>query len=251
MINIDSMRALFLAMSYSGQRLATGTGFMTKCDGRWMLITNRHNVTGRHQGTGECLDKVYSAVPNELTVYVPVMMPVDRPAPPKDEHGAPGWRAIRLPLYGEDGASSWVEHPELEGAADMVALPFRVENDMLPMGYTGWWEQSQVTLSPADRVNVIGFPFGLSGTGKFGIWVTGFVASEPDLNFNGLPVFLIDARTRKGQSGSPVTANGQLLGIYSGRINEESDLGMVWKATEIAKLVQHAASLSALWADVD
>jgi hypothetical protein len=63
------------------------------------------------------------------------------------------------------------------------------------------------------------------------------------------PMFLIDARTRKGQSGSAVMrhrpdrtvnvgadgnlqrnfgAQSQLLGLYSGRTSDESDLGFVW-----------------------
>ena len=73
-----------------------------------------------------------------------------------------------------------------------------------------------------------------------------------------LPIFLIDCRARPGQSGSPVVAyrsGGSVVledgttvvvsggpvhrffGIYSGRINEKSDLGLVWKAQAIRELV--------------
>jgi hypothetical protein len=71
------------------------------------------------------------------------------------------------------------------------------------------------------------------------------------------PTFLIDCRSRQGQSGSAVIShrNGgsvamtdgstsifggpvtRFLGIYSGRVNAESDLGIVWKASAIAELV--------------
>jgi hypothetical protein len=34
--------------------------------------------------------------------------------------------------------------------------------------------------------------------------------------------------------GGPVT---RFLGIYSGRVNDQSDLGLVWKAPAIAELV--------------
>ncbi|MFT2214699.1 hypothetical protein ACLJYM_22860 [Rhizobium giardinii] len=65
------------------------------------------------------------------------------------------------------------------------------------------------------------------------------------MDYNDLPQFLVDCRTRPGQSGSPVVAvrngmihrkNGniemggyasELLGIYSGRISENSDIGIV------------------------
>jgi len=85
------------------------------------------------------------------------------------------------------------------------------------------------------------------------------MASEPDINFGNLPVFLIDCRSRQGQSGSAVIAyrrggmvamaNGgsaafggpvyKFLGIYSGRINQESDLGIVWKASAIKELIDN------------
>jgi hypothetical protein len=106
-------------------------------------------------------------------------------------------------------------------------------------------------------VSVVGFPFGKTGGGSLGIWATGFMASEPSVDYDGLPVFLIDCRSRQGQSGSPVIAyrsggmvamadggsaafSGavcRFLGIYSGRINAESDLGIVWKASAIKELV--------------
>ena len=109
----------------------------------------------------------------------------------------------------------------------------------------------------ADVVSVVGFPFGIAGGGSLAIWATGFIASEPDINYKDLPVFLIDSRSRPGQSGSPVVAhrNGgpvllednsthvfaepvtRFLGVYSGRINQESDLGMVWKADALTALI--------------
>jgi hypothetical protein len=79
----------------------------------------------------------------------------------------------------------------------------------------------------------------------FPAWTRGSIASEPDLPVDGLPLMLIDARTRHGQSGSPVIlhsgrtettvfTNGSLiadgqehaewLGVYSDRTDSESDL---------------------------
>ena len=76
-------------------------------------------------------------------------------------------------------------------------------------------------------------------------------------------MFLIDCRTRKGQSGSPVIRyrNGggyvahdndievvsplsQFLGVYSGRINEDSDLGTVWKSHLVSELLVYASALA-------
>lgn len=88
--------------------------------------------------------------------------------------------------------------------------------------------------------------------------MTGFIATEPDLDYDRLPMFLIDCRTRKGNSGSPVIAHRdpgphlmddgtmtiwgtpvhRMMGIYSGRMNEESDIGMVWKASALQELIE-------------
>jgi hypothetical protein len=85
----------------------------------------------------------------------------------------------------------------------------------------------------------------------------GAMASEPSIDFDNKPCFLIDARTRQGQSGSPVitfTSGGfvtktdgvaavvtgqhyDLLGVYSGRINEQSDLGKVWKVRALREII--------------
>jgi len=111
----------------------------------------------------------------------------------------------------------------------------------------------------ADFVNIVGFPFGVTAAGAIAIWTKGAIASEPEIDFDMRPCFLIDARTRQGQSGSPVIAYSpggptvmedgslailtgtavNLLGIYSGRINKESDLGMVWKPRAIQDIVEN------------
>jgi hypothetical protein len=97
-------------------------------------------------------------------------------------------------------------------------------------------------------LSIIGFPFGDTGGGWLPIWVQGWVASEPEVDLYGLPLFLVDSRTRPGQSGSPVIAYSpgpptalmgsvsmagrpyeRFVGVYSGRLNDESDIGRVWK----------------------
>jgi hypothetical protein len=115
-------------------------------------------------------------------------------------------------------------------------------------------------LGPADIVSVVGFPFAIQAGATFAVWATGFLASEPAVDYAALPMLLIDCRTRPGQSGSAVIAHrsglslhtvqgGAVLlpgtatmfvGIYSGRVNEEADLGMVWKASAVQAIVGSA-----------
>lgn len=242
-LKAESLMSLFLQMRFNGVALASGTGFFVEYSERWWLITNRHNVTGRNQA-GECLDKQNAAVPNELTVYVPAFMPPSgEPDPESYDHDiGPGWRPIQIRLYDQNEQPKWIEHPELNERADFVALEFEPFELMVKKSYRPLPESCASVLQPSDRVSIIGFPFGFSGTGKFGIWVSGAVASEPLLDYGDLPVFLIDARTRPGQSGSPVLSEkGVFQGIYSGRIHRDSDLGMVWKASAVWELVRYAA----------
>lgn len=157
-----------------------------------------------------------------------------------------------------NGAPRWREHPALGAKADFVALPLTDLTDVELYPYDLANPGPAIFVGPADVLSVIGFPFGITAGGAFGVWATGFLASEPDVDYNGLPIVLIDCRSRQGQSGSPVIAyrsggmvamaDGKsaafggpvwkFLGIYSGRINAQSDLGIVWKAAAIKQLVQ-------------
>ena len=134
-----------------------------------------------------------------------------------------------------------------------LAIDLPAEFDLYPIDITT--PKQEIAISPAENVSVLGFPMGKAAGGLFPIWVSGFIASEPDINYGDLPIFLIDCRTKQGQSGSPVftikwgmvnyknggTALGQnaieFLGIYSGRIDKDSDIGMVWKRRAIEELI--------------
>jgi hypothetical protein len=228
-------------MQSRGTPISNGTAFVMQAPRCPILITNRHNVTGCRQDTGQPLF-ANGNVPDSMVIT-------------HNRKGHLGeWIQRTEPLY--DGETPrWKEHPTLGKEADFVALPLTQLDDveLFPYDVTG----ARILVGPADIVSVIGFPFGLQAGGSLAVWATGFVASEPDINFRGLPLFLIDCRSRPGQSGSAVIAyrNGgaihmedgstaiiskpvwRLLGIYSGRINEQSDLGFVWKTNAVKELV--------------
>jgi hypothetical protein len=238
-----SAQSLFIQMQFNGQVLSSGTAFLVAGRTGPILITNRHNVTGRHQETGQPLSKT-GGVPNELLIL-------------HNQRGQLGrWLARVEPLYADD-VPLWVEHPALKERADFVALPLTAVDDVEVYPYDPANPGVRLRVAPAGIVSVIGFPFGIRAGGGLPVWATGFYASEPDIDYADLPIFLIDCRTRPGQSGSPVIAFGsggmaamddgstavfdkafwRFLGIYSGRIHAESDLGIVWKASAIAELV--------------
>lgn len=239
-----SVQSLFIQMSFNGQPLATGTGFVVESKGGPVLMTNRHNVTGRHQQTGLPLSKT-GGIPNEVQILHNVK-------------GKLGWWASKTErLLAANGSSLWKEHPKLGSRADFVALPLTDTADVELYPYDLANTGPDLAVGPAEVCSVVGFPFGMQAGGSLAVWATGFIASELDIDLDNLPIFLIDCRSRQGQSGSAVIAhrNGgsfgmkdgstaiftgpvtKFLGIYSGRVSEESDLGIVWKASAITELV--------------
>jgi Trypsin-like peptidase domain len=234
-------------MMFNNQRVASGTAFVVQGQKDPLLITNRHNVTGRHQETGAPLDKKHGAIPNALEVLHNV------------EGKLGNWQKKREPLFNADGSPRWIEHPKYGAKADFVAVPLTQVQDVELIPFDPANPGSNIAIGPTSTVSVIGYPFGLlTGGPPLGIWATGFVASVPDVDaIGGMPTMLIDCKTRQGQSGSPVLAYREggavsltggsvgifdgpvqrFLGVYGGRITGESDLGVVWKASATAELV--------------
>jgi hypothetical protein len=251
-LEIPTMKSLYVEMRFQETLLSSGTAFLVANDqsSHCALITNRHNVTGRHQETGECLDKKHCATPDNILIYFH-KTPLDLGE----------WACIKLPLYKDNGEPWWIEHPRFGASADLVALNLRWGSDVHKMPYYLKTNKDRVHLvvRPAETISVIGFPFGLSSTGRFPIWATGFMAQELGIVNPDNQSFLIDCRTRQGQSGSPViayrtntftviendkistkmsggSAAWEFLGIYSGRVNPESDLGRVWHVSAIEEV---------------
>jgi hypothetical protein len=173
------------------------------------------------------------------------------------------WKSIPQKLLKGDGSAAWLEHPRWGRRVDVVALPLGNLSDELELHpYQLDSSAMQLRTQVSEFVNIIGFPFGRTAGGVFAIWTKGAIASELDVDFDDLPCFLIDARTREGQSGSPVIAYSpggpttmadgslafmqgpiaNLLGVYSGRINEESDLGVVWKVSVINEILENGVA---------
>lgn len=247
-ININSLKSIYISSLFDNTELATATGFLISKDDSVYLITNRHVVTGRDNQTGKCLDKINAATPNKLNIWIPYKL--------NQEYKC---STMCYDLYDINDNPLWLEHPIYKNKVDVVALKL---DNLKPNEFChslNCFYEPIVT----ENVFIIGYPFGYNvrpKDAKYAIWSTGIVASDPDLDLeiNGeqLPAFLVDAKTRKGQSGSPViyySANGfsrykdgfgvfagpvtYELGIYSGRINVDSDLGYVWKWRLISEIL--------------
>jgi hypothetical protein len=234
-------------MKFDGRPLGDATAFIVRTSRGPLLLTNRHNFTGRHQDTGDLISTT-GGIPNEVTIFHNA----------QDRLGS--WVPRTESLLSSE-QPLWLEHPTLGSSADFVALPLTSLVGVAVYPYDPARPGPLILVEPSDVVSVVGFPFGKSTGGKFAIWATGFVASEIEIPSD--PTFLIDCRSRQGQSGSPVIAyrsagmiphtgginitgapSTRFIGIYSGRINRESDLGIVWKARVIDELVKHYESLA-------
>jgi S1-C subfamily serine protease len=228
-ISPPSCQSLYLESWRDSLRLANATGFVVKSkDGSPYLITNRHVVVG------------VNAFPTHLKIS-------------HNSNTGLGSFVVKTEPIFINNQQLWHEHPTWGDRADVVAVALADLGDVVLRPYE-LDVAHQNKISCADLVHVVGFPFGVKTAPSFAIWATGFVASEPQIPHGGDPLFLIDCRTRPGQSGSAVISRvddrgGEkprdlgydLLGVYSGRINAESDLGKVWNVHVISELIEYAS----------
>lgn len=254
-IEPPTTKSVLIRMSFGDTTAANGTGFIVLARpvkdssmGEYFLVTARHNFTGKRQGDNTNLSDT-GILPDKVTIFHHSCLGLGR------------WVEIEQPLIDpEDGCPLWIEHPIGKEKYDIAALKIDMKKNMLlstnfnPSKQTLYYDTHRTYDSMnsfcSSQVSVIGFPFGMGSSGVFPVWLTGWIASEMDLSFGGNPAFLIDCRTRKGCSGAPVityskggyrddygsyfTADDggpciQPLGLYSGRVRDDADIGIVWK----------------------
>lgn len=243
---------LHMAFRETDSVLSSGTGFIYRKHDANYLITNWHNVSGRHPTTGECLSPTL-AVPDVIVTYFRCK---DNPAQCLREN---------LVLYNDLDMQHpvWYEHPFHGNKVDVVAIPLSSELEdrfkFYPISSVKF--DSQFKLKVSDDAFVIGYPFSDSLCLELPIWKRASIASEPDVDIGQLPKILIDTATRSGLSGSPVVmqrtglhgASGgkmtgaeiigtirDFIGVYSGRIGADelkAQLGIVWRAAVIDEII--------------
>ena len=199
--------------------IATGTGFFYELDGDWFLITNWHNLSGRHFLTKGSL------VPNgRFPIFIKAKFA--RYIIPAEAFTTV---ATRIDIY-EDYQPLWFEHPELSSACDLIALPVTRPQDCPPFMHNAAnrISETRVPLEPGVTVFIIGFPRSISVFVGLPLWKSGYVASEPHYDvtlggdiseFGGLqggktiPAFFVDAQTREGMSAPQYSLHIQEAGI--------------------------------------
>lgn len=231
------------------------TGFFWRKNEKSFLVTNWHNVTGRHFENKKPLDTKESLIPNQAFCEYYI----------EETNGSVTdifLHNFTLPLFPEkkfENQPFWYEHPKEE--VDIVVFPIDISRmkQNWRMVYANEFD-CDAKIEVAQNVFILGYPKNISA-GGFPVWKRGSIASEPEINaYLGKRCLLVDTATKEGMSGAPVfyiESNGiyrnehgglcvgskpvkKFLGIYSGRLGKnefEAQLGIVWKKEIIEEII--------------
>lgn len=239
-----SMSTFLLEMRRDERTLARGTCLTVSHGGRWFLVTNRHNVTGRNQYTDQPINR-HGAVPDRLLLCLPTPDLGNR------------WWGHAVALYDEDDRPLWSEHPGLGVAVDVVALPFERPAEARCFGLM-LDDHYDFPVAVGEPLHVVGYRDGEPLFSAFPQWIETGLRTDTSDDWNGLPAFLVEGRLAPGSSGSPVFAYrtdtdglrrsdggpvgsdwaSRFMGVYSGRTRE--GFGVVWNLGAVRAVVEAA-----------
>lgn len=251
---------LRIQMKFNETKLGVGTAFFYLYENKTYLITNWHNATGRSPNDLKPLSQE-SAIPNLIELPIAYSAKRENPDPSGGENIF--WKTYNFSLY-EEGIPTWYEHPVHGHKVDAVAFPLEGLNEtrLFAANDMNNLNLDKIVLRPSLDAFVLGYPLGITGGANFPIWKRASIATEPDIDIESLPKFLIDTATREGMSGSPVYAqiNGhyipegkeglenaifgegrRFVGIYSGRLGSDAfqaQLGIVWKEKALIEIIE-------------
>lgn len=192
--------------------ISTGSAFFYEFKGEVYLITNWHNLSGRHFLTKEPLS-------NRFPTCIDLKLATFIPHESGNRHAFTSV-AHRLNLY-KEFKPIWFEHPSLGERCDVVAIKLARPTDCNEQFHVPVNKISKlrVPVMPGNTAFVIGFPSSISTGFGLPLWKSGFIASEPYYGITSggsisrigglvdgveLPAFFLDTQTRQGMSGAPV-----------------------------------------------
>jgi len=233
-----------------------GTGFYyvlhdSSHGGILFLVTNHHMVTG----------------------YAP-----EETKPPKGDNilfylhkdaDDPGYvSGIGFPLYTKDGKPIWLSSKEFP-QADVALIPIipSLCAGAKVFGISEDWTGGNIKIRPTSTITLIGYPYGYYDKKNcLPVWKTGSIASEPEVDFEGKPLFLADISAFPGMSGSPAfaiaygayeTVEGpttvghvqKFLGIYASMpmLTEAKYLEEVTSESRLGVVVDKSLELGHIW----
>lgn len=222
-----------------GRVLTSASGFFFRRGERLFLVTNRHVLSDA--GSGHFPDRI------EIGVHT-------------DARDLTRHTVCSLPLY-RDRLSRWREATDSGGVVDVAALeigPGLLPADAVLQPFDDSHLQPRgEQVAVGDALTIAGFPLGFHDTvHHLAVARSASIASAWGVRFQRQGLFLTDARTHRGSSGSPVVrrrvhcggpglAGWQLLGVHSTRMDmrtrdrvEDESLGLncAWYADVLPTL---------------
>lgn len=189
-------------------------------------------------------------------------------------------KTFRFNLYNKEGVPLWLIN-ENNKEADLAIIPMPIQVYQEADKITCIDESSSLKnlkVRASTPTTVVGYPYGYyDKTNSLPIWKTGNIASEPEIDFEGKKLIVLDISAFPGMSGSPVfavargtyeTNDGKIvtgsiqkfLGIYASmqmltknkfleqlitqtpygiKDQESLQLGHVWKASLIFEVLNN------------
>ncbi len=259
MLDPLSLTSILIEPYFNETKLSSATGFIVEKEFRHYLVTNWHVVTGINPLTRDSMHK-QCGLPNFLKISYPLN---------SIHHNTIEWFSIKVPLYESDEINekkrNWIEHPNGR-EVDVILLPLQTDQKIHLEGQQRHIQIHNLDMKlalvdmipiPAMPVSIVGFLLGKKAGGVLPIWVTGFIASEPSVDIDEMPVLYVNATGRSGLSGAPVflrlsggfaTSDGKFIigggyhtkfiGINSGRICNDSEVCRVWKPIVIDQILE-------------
>lgn len=231
-------------------RVSQGTGFYFMHEDRLFLVTAYHVIAGHPPSEKK------EPLGNAISFYCHT---------DSERGGKVHW--MEVSLQDDRGAPVWIA-PPAKTHADLAVVPLKPEQyaGCNLSAVTEDWIVDPVDLSPASVVCLLGYPYGYSDrVNGLPVWKTGNLASSPGVDFEDLPMLLLDVSIFPGMSGAPAlqivrgpdgATTARLLGVFASMVErkgdrigsdaeektrdrsaESLDLVQVWKAELLLDLV--------------
>lgn len=245
----------------NGREIGQATGFFYNVEVNGapalFLVTAWHIVTGRSTLPPHSALHEKGALPDNLSASLLLN------EPSLSHEGKFAFEEVTIPLYGEDGAPLWYQHP-LGSKVDIAAMNLGTSTKRFQVsGITDHAHDHDMAIRIGSNICILGYPLGFTQFLRTPIWKHGIIASEPHQEETGqAPRIAIDATTRGGMSGSPVillanthyvNESGQAIekpgarrfvGVYGGRPGiaslegESTEIGFVYKSGALEQLIK-------------
>lgn len=177
-------------------------------------------------------------------------------------------KQIRFPLFTKNGKAIWLRSKEFPHA-DIAIIPLAASlyDDVIVSVISEDWTKGDIKVRPTSTITLIGYPYGYYDKKNWlPVWKTGSIASEPDVDFEGKPLFLVDISAFPGMSGSPAFAIAygayetiagpttvghvqKFLGIYASMqmLKEEKYLEEIISESKEGLVVSKSLELAHIW----